>query len=361
MASIRKIIHIDMDAFYASVEQRDNPELKGRPVAVGQADGRGVVAAASYEARRYGVRSAMSSSKARKLCPDLVFVDCRFDVYKQVSAQIHEIFHEYTDIIEPISLDEAFLDVTVNHKGIEMAVDIAKEIKKKIRENLGLVASAGISYNKFLAKIASDYRKPDGLCIIHPDVAVEFIAKMPVESFWGVGPVTASKMHAMGIYTGNDLRNYSVPELRLYFGKAALQYYNFARGIDERQVEPFRVRKSLGCERTFDTDIYEDSQIQSYLALLTEELLERIGRKDFNGNSLTLKVKFNDFSTITRTTSEFSSSFNQTEIYQKALELWEKSGFKGKPVRLLGLTVNAASKKTKDNSAQLTLDFEDEH
>ena len=240
----RKIIHIDMDAFYASVEQRDNPSLRGFPIAVGQADGRGVVAAASYEARRFGVRSAMSSSKAKKLCPGPTFVNCRFDVYKSVSAQIHDIFHEYTDIIEPISLDEAFLDVTENFAGIELAVDIAKEIKRKIRERLSLVASAGVSYNKFLAKIASDYRKPDGLCVIPPERAIEFIAKMPIESFWGVGPVTAAKMHNMGIYTGQDPRNLTLGELKLHFGKAGPQYYQFARGIDNRPVEAYRERKS---------------------------------------------------------------------------------------------------------------------
>ena len=203
----RKIIHIDMDAFYASVEQRDNPELRGRPVAVGHAERRGVVAAASYEARRYGVRSAMSSQKAKRICPELIFVNGRMDVYKSVSQSIHDILHEYTDIIEPISLDEAFLDVTVNKPGIELGVDIAREIKRKIRERLNLVASAGVSYNKFLAKIASDYRKPDGLCTIHPSQALDFIAKLPIEDFWGVGPVTAGKMHSMGIHTGAQLRD----------------------------------------------------------------------------------------------------------------------------------------------------------
>ena len=202
----RKILHIDMDAFYASVEQRDNPELRGKPIAVGHAEQRGVVAAASYEARKFGVRSAMSSQKAKRLCPDLIFVPGRMDIYKEVSRQIHEIFHQYTDIIEPISLDEAFLDVTVNKPGIELAVDIGKEIKQKIREQLHLVASVGVSYNKFLAKIASDYRKPDGLCTIHPDQALEFIAKLPIESFWGVGPVTTKRMHKLGIYKGAHLR-----------------------------------------------------------------------------------------------------------------------------------------------------------
>ncbi|WP_290454143.1 DNA polymerase IV, partial [uncultured Muribaculum sp.] len=216
----RKIIHIDMDAFYASVEQRDNPELRGRPVAVGHAERRGVVAAASYEARRYGVRSAMSSQKAKRICPELIFVNGRMDVYKSVSQSIHDILHEYTDIIEPISLDEAFLDVTVNKPGIELGVDIAREIKRKIRERLNLVASAGVSYNKFLAKIASDYRKPDGLCTIHPSQALDFIAKLPIEDFWGVGPVTAGKMHSMGIHTGTQLRDCPKRILTRAFGKA---------------------------------------------------------------------------------------------------------------------------------------------
>ena len=215
----RKIIHIDMDAFYASVEQRDNPELRGKPVAVGHAEERGVVAAASYEARRFGVRSAMSSQKAKRLCPQLVFIPGRMDVYKSVSRQIHEIFHEYTDVIEPISLDEAFLDVTENKPDIPLAVDIAKEIKRKVRERLSLVASAGVSYNKFLAKIASDYRKPDGLCTIHPDQALEFIARLPIESFWGVGPVTAKKMHVLGIHNGEQLRACSQAMLMREFGK----------------------------------------------------------------------------------------------------------------------------------------------
>ena len=233
----RKILHIDMDAFYASVEQRDNPELRGKPLAVGHAEERGVVAAASYEARRYGVHSAMSSQKAKRLCPQLIFVHGRMDVYKAVSRQIHEIFHEYTDIIEPLSLDEAFLDVTENKKGISLAVDIAKEIKQKIREQLNLVASAGVSYNKFLAKIASDYRKPDGLCTIHPEQALDFIARLPIESFWGVGPVTAKKMHLLGIRNGFQLRKCSLEMLTAHFGKVGALYYECARGIDERPVE----------------------------------------------------------------------------------------------------------------------------
>lgn len=257
----RKIIHIDMDAFYASVEQRDNPELRGKPLAVGHAEERGVVAAASYEARRYGVRSAMASQKAKRLCPQLIFVPGRMDVYKSVSRQIHEIFHEYTDIIEPLSLDEAFLDVTENKKDISLAVDIAKEIKQKIREQLNLVASAGVSYNKFLAKIASDYRKPDGLCTIHPEQALDFIARLPIESFWGVGPVTAKKMHLLGIHNGLQLRKCSLEMLTAHFGKAGALYYECSRGIDERPVEAIRIRKSIGCERTLERDISARSSV----------------------------------------------------------------------------------------------------
>lgn len=251
----RKIIHIDMDAFYASVEQRDNPDLRGRPLAVGHVGERGVVAAASYEARRYGVRSAMSSLKAMRLCPDLIFVPGRMEVYKEVSYQIHEIFHEYTDIIEPLALDEAFLDVTENKPGILLAVDIAREIKQRIRKELGLIASAGVSYNKFLAKIASDYRKPNGLCTIHPDQALDFIARLPIESFWGVGPVTAKRMHALGIHDGLHLRAWSLEGLVREFGKAGRLYYDFSHGIDLRPVETVRVRKSIGCERTLEHDI----------------------------------------------------------------------------------------------------------
>ena len=219
-----------MDAFYASVEQRDNPELRGKPLAVGHAEQRGVVAAASYEARKYGVRSAMASQKAKRLCPDLIFVHGRMDVYKSVSRQIHEIFHDYTDIIEPLSLDEAFLDVTDNKRGISLAVDIAKEIKKRIWDNLNLIALVGVSYNKFLAKIASDYRKPNGLCTIHPSQALDFIAHLPIESFWGVGPVTARKMHTLGIHNGLQLRECSGEMLTRQFGKAGILYYEFARG-----------------------------------------------------------------------------------------------------------------------------------
>ena len=242
--SLRKIIHIDMDAFYASVEQRDFPQYRGKPLAVGNPDRRGVVAAASYEARKFGVRSAMSSLKAKKLCPELIFTPGRMQVYKSVSNQIHTIFREYTDLIEPLSLDEAFLDVTDNKKNMSLAIEIAQEIKQRIFSETGLYASAGVSYNKFLAKIASDYRKPNGLCTIHPTRAIEFIERLPIESFWGIGQVTAEKMHALGIHSGKELRDCTLSFLIQHFGRYGSVYYNFARGIDNRPVETDWIRKS---------------------------------------------------------------------------------------------------------------------
>ena len=336
----RKIIHIDMDAFYASVEQRDNPELRGKPIAVGHAEERGVVAAASYEARRYGVRSAMSSQKAKRICPQLIFVPGRMSVYKEVSRQIHEIFHEYTDIIEPISLDEAFLDVTVNKPGIELAVDIAKEIKRKVRERLHLVASAGVSYNKFLAKIASDYRKPDGLCTIHPDQALDFIARLPIESFWGVGPVTAKRMHLLGIHNGAQLRTRSLESLTREFGKVGAIYYDFARGIDLRPVEAVRVRKSIGCERTLEKDINRTSSVIIELYHVAVELVRRLDGKQFKGNTLTLKIKFHDFTQITRSVTRPQELTTLDTILPLAKQLLKEVDYAEHPIRLIGLSVS---------------------
>ena len=292
----RKIIHIDMDAFYASVEQRDFPHYRGRPLVVGNPERRGVVAAASYEARKFGIRSAMSSQKAKQLCPHLIFVPGRMQVYKEVSMQIHDIFSEYTDLIEPLSLDEAFLDVTINKKDIILAVDIAKEIKSRIRQEVNLVASAGISYNKFLAKVASDYRKPDGLCTIHPAMAQEFIDRLSIESFWGVGKVTAEKMHRLGITDGAALRNCTLQFLTRNFGKMGAVYFNFARGIDNRPVEPEWIRKSVGCEHTYDEDIRELDDALEAINELIPRLMSRIERAGFQGGRcITLKVKFHDF------------------------------------------------------------------
>lgn len=357
----RKIIHIDMDAFYASVEQRDNSELRGKPLAVGHAEERGVVAAASYEARRYGVRSAMASQKAKRLCPQLIFVPGRMDVYKAVSRQIHEIFHEYTDIIEPLSLDEAFLDVTENKKQIPLAVDIAKEIKQRIREELNLVASAGVSYNKFLAKIASDYRKPDGLCTIHPAQAFGFIGQLPIESFWGVGPVTAKKMHLLGIHNGVQLRSCSQEMLVRQFGKAGLIYYDFARGIDLRPVEAVRIRKSIGCERTLEKDINLTSSVIIELYHVATELVERLNRKDFRGNTLTLKIKFHDFSQITRSVTQAYELMELNRILPLAKQLLKEVEYEHHPIRLIGLSVSNPKDETEEHGVweQLSFEFSD--
>ena len=354
----RKIIHIDMDAFYASVEQRDNPELRGKPIAVGHSEQRGVVAAASYEARKFGVHSAMSSMTAKQICPQLIFVPGRMSVYKEVSAQIHEIFHDYTDVIEPISLDEAFLDVTDNKPGIPLAVDIAKEIKRRIREELHLIASAGVSYNKFLAKVASDYRKPDGLCTIHPDQAAEFIARLPIEAFWGVGPVTAQKMHLVGIHRGSDLQSTPLESLVRLFGKAGQLYHDFARGIDLRPVEPERIRKSVGCEHTLEKDIHLRSSVLIELHHVATELIGRLARNDFSGTTLTLKIKFYDFTQITRSLTQEKELRTMDDILPIAKRLLQEVDYSVRPIRLIGLTVsNPKEEKGTGQWKQLELDF----
>ena len=348
-----------MDAFYASVEQRDNPELRGKPIAVGHAEQRGVVSAASYEARRYGVRSAMSSLKAKQLCPHIIFVPGRMNVYKEVSAQVHRIFQEYTDLIEPLSLDEAFLDVTHNKKGIELAVDIAKEIKKRIREELNLVASAGISYNKFLAKVASDYRKPDGLCTIHPDQALEFISKLPIEAFWGVGKVTAQKMHSLGIHKGKDLQQCTLEMLTRLFGKAGYIYHDFAQGIDLRPVEAERIRKSVGCEHTLDKDITASSSVIIELYHVATELIERLKKSGFSGNTLTLKIKFYDFKQITRSITREQELNNMNDILPLAKQLLKEVDYSIRPIRLIGLTISNPKEEREEHDEwkQLELEF----
>ena len=357
----RKIIHIDMDAFYASVEQRDHPELRGKAIAVGHSEERGVVAAASYEARKYGVRSAMSSLKAKQLCPHLIFVPGRMSVYKEVSAQIHAIFHDYTDLIEPLSLDEAFLDVTHNKKNIPLAVDIAKEIKLRIHEELNLIASAGISYNKFLAKVASDYRKPDGLCTIHPDQAQEFIDRLPIEAFWGVGKVTAKKMHTLGIHRGKELRQCTLEMLTRIFGKAGHIYYNFARGIDLRPVEAERIRKSVGCEHTLDKDITSQSSVIIELYHVATELVERLKRNGFSGNTLTLKIKFYDFKQITRSLTQEKELNRLEDILPLAKLLLKEVDYTIRPIRLIGLTVSNPKEEQEEEHGvwkQLELEFD---
>lgn len=338
----RKIVHVDMDAFYASVEQRDNPALRGRPIAVGHAEGRGVIATASYEARQYGVRSAMPSAKAKELCPHLIFVEGRMAHYKAVSKAIHEIFHRYTDIIEPISLDEAFLDVTHNKQGIALGVDVAKAIKAEIREELGLIASAGVSYNKFLAKIASDWRKPDGLCTIHPDRAIAFIDQLPIEAFWGVGPATAAKCHALGIHKAPDLRAWALSDLLRHFGQSGYDFYRFVRGIDDRPVRAWRERKSVGCERTFRHDLRARHQISQVLADLVEELTKRLERAQFVGCTLTLKLRHHDFTTKTRAyTSDVPyGALDRVRLLEDAERLLAGASIPAAGIRLMGLTVS---------------------
>ncbi len=296
---LRKIIHVDMDAFYASVEQRDDPSLKGRPVAVGGGH-RGVVAAASYEARTYGVRSAMPSITAKRRCPEIVFVKPRFDVYRAVSQQIRTIFADYTDLIEPLSLDEAYLDVTEDRHCLGSARAIAEDIRRRIRAETGLTASAGVSYCKFIAKLASDYRKPDGLTVITPDRGADFVASLPVGRFHGVGPVTARKMERLGILTGADLREWSLPALEAQFGSSGSWYYRICRGIDEREVKPDRPYKSVSAERTFDEDLLDADRLAAELERIAGYAWERVKRAGVTGRTVTLKIKYGDFTIITR-------------------------------------------------------------
>ena len=298
----RKIVHVDMDAFYASVEQRDDPSLKGKPVAVGGGH-RGVVMAASYEARKYGVRSAMPAVTAKRRCPDLIFVKTRFDVYRAVSHQIRAIFLDYTDLVEPLSLDEAYLDVTEDRHGLGTARAIAEDIRRRIREETGLTASAGVSYCKFIAKLASDYRKPDGLTVITPERGPEFVASLPVARFHGVGPVTARKMESLGIFTGADLRDWSVPALQAHFGSSAEWYWRICRGIDDREVRPDRPYKSVSAERTFDEDLRDAARLSAELERIAGYAWERVTRAEVIGRTVTLKVKFGDFTLVTRSRS----------------------------------------------------------
>ena len=298
----RRIIHVDMDAFYASVEQRDDPSLRGKPVAVG-GQHRGVVMAASYEARKYGVRSAMPSVTAKRRCPELIFVKTRFDVYRAVSQQIRAIFLDYTDLVEPLSLDEAYLDVTEDRHCMGSARAIAEDIRRRIREETNLTASAGVSYCKFIAKLASDYRKPDGLTVITPERGPEFIASLPVARFHGVGPVTARKMERLGIVTGADLREWSHPALQAKFGSSADWYWRICRGIDEREVKADRPYKSVSAERTFDEDVRDPDRLAAELERIAGYAWERIKRAEVVGRTVTLKIKFGDFTLITRSKS----------------------------------------------------------
>ncbi len=336
-----KIIHIDMDAFYASVEQRDDPALRGRPVAVGGSSARGVVAAASYEARAFGVRSAMPSTRAARLCPDLVFVPPRFDVYRAVSRQIHAIFHDYTALVEPLSLDEAYLDVTDDDRGIGSATRIAERIRARIRAETGLTASAGVSYNKFLAKLASDQNKPDGLCVIRPGEGAAFVARLPVARFHGVGPRGVERMAALGVDTGAALRALSLETLRQHFGAQADYLYRAARGIDLRRVEPDRPRKSVGAERTFASDIGSGPALRAALAEIAAIVWQRVEKADARGRTITLKLRSADFHTLTRARSLPRPIADADEFATLGRELLDGLLPLRQPVRLMGLTLSA--------------------
>ncbi|MFN7115282.1 MAG: DNA polymerase IV [Saprospiraceae bacterium] len=354
----RKIIHIDMDAFYASVEQRDNPELQGKPLAVGGAGARGVVASASYEARKFGVRSAMPSSTARRLCPELLFVKSRFDVYRQVSHQIRDIFYDYTDLVEPLSLDEAYLDVTDNKKGIKSATLVAQEIRRRIQEETQLTASAGVSFNKFLAKIASDINKPNGIKVITPAEATDFLEALPIEKFHGVGKVTADKMKRMGILTGADLKKISEIELVQRFGKVGAHYYRIVRAEDQRPVNPHRIRKSIGAERTFSEDLTEISDMQEKLRYLAGVVFEYMQKSENFGRTVTLKIKSADFKLSTRSRTFTTEVIDLEQLTHIVFELLHENQQEIDQVRLLGVTVSNLQKEHEVEGIQLRLEFD---
>jgi DNA polymerase-4 len=338
---LRKIVHIDMDAFFASVEQRDEPSLRGKPVAVGGSAERGVVAAASYEARAFGVRSAMPSMKAARLCPQLIFVPPRFDAYRAVSRQIRAIFHDYTPHVEPLSLDEAYLDVTDDLRGIGSATRIAELIRARISAETGLTASAGVSYNKFLAKLASDHNKPDGLCVIRPGEGAEFVAPLPVRRFHGVGPRGAEKMARLGIMTGADLRARDIVFLREHFGGQADYLYRAARGIDLRRVDANRPRKSIGGERTFERDLSSGPALREALDNIIAIVWERIAKSEAQGRSVTLKLRTADFVTLTRAKSLRQAVTDRSEFTRIGQALLDELLPLPQPVRLMGLTLSA--------------------
>ena len=361
---LRKIIHIDMDAFYASVEQLDNPELRGKAIAVGGSSERGVVSAASYEARKYGVKSAMSSVIAKRNCPHLIFVKTRFDRYREISQRIREIFYEYTDLVEPLSLDEAYLDVTENKKGNPSASLIAKEIREKIKEKTGLNASAGISINKFIAKIASDFNKPNGQKTVNPEEVEEFLEVLDIRKFHGVGKVTAEKMYMLGIFTGKDLKTKSLDYLTKKFGKSGAHYYNVVRGIHLSEVKPNRIRKSLGAERTFNENISSEIFMLERLENIAEEIERRLKKSKVAGKTITLKIKYSDFSQQTRSKTISFYISSKELILENARELLYQEKMKDS-VRLLGISLSNLNtdksekkpKEEKEIEVQLKFEF----
>ena len=358
----RKIIHVDMDAFYASVEQLDHPELKRKPIAVGGSSERGVVAAASYEARKFGVRSAMSSQTAKKLCPHLIFVDTHFDRYKEISQQVREIFHEYTDLVEPLSLDEAYLDVTENKKGNPSATLVAREIREKIFERTGLTASAGISINKFLAKIASDHNKPNGQWTVNPEEVEEFLEVLDIRKFYGVGKVTAEKMYQLGIFTGKDLKSKSPEFLNEHFGKSGVHFHEIVRGLDTSPVVAHRAPKSLGAEHTFDENISSEIFMLEKLEVIASELQERLLRNKIAGKTITLKIKYSDFSLQTRSKTQDYFISKKGPILEIIRELLYQEKLRNS-VRLLGISLSnlntgtAGKEPEEEIAVQLKFDF----
>jgi DNA polymerase-4 len=346
--SNRKIIHIDMDAFYASVEQMDNPDLRGKPVAVGGSENRGVVAAASYEARKFGVRSAISGVLAKKNCPDLIFVTPRFDRYKEISNKIHKIFHDYTDLVEPLSLDEAYLDVTHNKKGNPSATLLAQEIRLRILNEVGLTASAGISVNKFVAKIASDYNKPNGQKTVNPEEVLSFLEVLPIRKFYGVGKVTTEKMYQLGIFTGLELKSKSLEFLEKHFGKSGAFYYHVVRGIHNSEVKPDRITKSVAAEHTFDTNLSSEIFMLEQLEKIATNLERRLKKHNIAGKTVTLKIKYSDFTQQTRSKTVPYFIADKGLIFENVKELLYQERMKDS-VRLLGISLsnlNTEQKKT---------------
>ncbi len=353
----RKIIHVDMDAFYASVEQMDHPELKGKPLAVGGSEARGVVSAASYEARKFGVRSAMSGAQAKRNCPELIFVKPRFDRYKEISKKIRAIFHDYTDLVEPLSLDEAYLDVTQNKKGNPSASLIAQEIRKRIFEEVGLTASAGISVNKFVAKIASDYNKPNGQKTVNPDEVVDFLEKLDIKKFYGIGKVTAERMYQQGIFTGLDLKSKSREYLEEHFGKSGGFYYNIVRGIHNSEVKPNRIAKSVAAEHTFYENLTSEIFMLEQLERIAAELERRLKKHQVSGKTVTLKIKYSDFSTQTRSKTLPYFISDKGILFETVKELLYQEKPK-ESVRLLGISLNNLNTEIKKTVVvQLKFDF----
>jgi DNA polymerase-4 len=354
---LRKIIHIDMDAFYASVEQMDNPELKGKPIAVGGSEIRGVVSAASYEARKYGVRSAISGIKAKKLCPNLIFVKPRFERYAEISKKIRKIFYEYTDLVEPLSLDEAYLDVTQNKKGNPSATLLAQEIRNRIFQEVGITASAGISINKFVAKVASDYNKPNGQKTVNPDEVETFLENLDIKKFYGIGKVTAQKMYQLGIFTGKDLKSKTATFLEENFSKSGLSYYYIVRGIHNSEVKPNRITKSVAAEHTFIENLTSEIFMEKKLQRIAAELENRLKKHNISGKTVTLKIKYSNFTTQTRSKTLPYFIADKGLILETATELLYQERLK-ESVRLLGISLNNLNTEVKKTVAvQLRFEF----